>query len=144
MKSAGKVFRRWGEPGAITTENKKAGETPAVQKKCPGLWPGRSFLQKEVYQTHNPLVKTKVSMEARRAGTPINQIPSGVSTLPSAKTSNHTDPVLVMYIRRALKFPLLFSLLGFTVAPRTSRAQTCDCLCEYRSFLRREEKGPWS
>src|SRR6266481_301328 len=51
------------------------------KRKSPGQKPGRSFLQKEVYQTHNPLVKTKISMEARRAGTPINQIPGGVSTL---------------------------------------------------------------
>jgi hypothetical protein len=33
----------------------------ALQKKSPGQRPGRSFLQKEVYQTHNPLVKTKIS-----------------------------------------------------------------------------------
>ena len=54
---------------------------PALEKESPGRGPGRTFLQEEAYQTHNPLVKTKISTEARRAGTPINQTPSGVSTL---------------------------------------------------------------
>jgi hypothetical protein len=41
---------------------KNAGKMPALQKKSPGQKPGRSFLQKEVYHTHNPLVKTTISM----------------------------------------------------------------------------------
>jgi hypothetical protein len=48
----------------------EAGWKPAVQKKSPGQRPGRSLLQKEVYQTHNPLVKTKISMDARLPWTP--------------------------------------------------------------------------
>jgi len=69
MKKAGKVFRRWGEPGTITRENKKAGETPAVQKKSPDRV-GAQFSTKEVYQTHNLLVKTKISTDARLPWTP--------------------------------------------------------------------------
>ena len=41
-------------------QKKKAGWKTAVQKKSPGQRPGRSFLQEEVYQTHNPLVKGQI------------------------------------------------------------------------------------
>src|SRR6266436_7206059 len=42
----------------------------ALQKKSPGQRPGHSFLQKEVYQPHHPLVKTKINSKSvwTRAG----------------------------------------------------------------------------
>jgi hypothetical protein len=39
---------------------KNADVKSALQKKSPGQRPGRNFLQKEVYQTHNPLVKGQI------------------------------------------------------------------------------------
>jgi hypothetical protein len=36
---------------------KNADVKSALQKKSPGQGPGHSFLQEEVYHTHNPLVK---------------------------------------------------------------------------------------
>ncbi len=60
---------------------KRAGWKPAVQKKSPGQRPGRSCLQKEVYQTHNPPVKGKISTDARLPWPPINQVSSEGSPL---------------------------------------------------------------
>ncbi len=60
---------------------KNADVKSALQKKSPGQRPGRSFLQKEVYQTHNPLVKGQISTDTRLPWPPINQVSSEGSPL---------------------------------------------------------------
>ena len=60
---------------------KNADVKSALQKKSPGPKAGAQFSTKEVYQTHNPLVKTKISTGARLPWTPINQVSREVSPL---------------------------------------------------------------
>jgi hypothetical protein len=108
MKSVGKVSVG-GRAGRYNDGKQKSRRDAGGTKKSPGQRPGRSFLQKEVYQPHNPLVKTKISMDARRAGTPINRIPSGVSTLllPPRISRSHWPNTSYVYELR-IKLPLAF------------------------------------
>jgi hypothetical protein len=76
---------------------KNADVKSALQKKSPGKTPGRTFLQEKVYQTHNPLVKNKISTGGACHGPPISQVSSEVSPLRRC-TASPFMPVLDIYI----------------------------------------------
>ncbi len=75
---------------------KNADVKSALQKKSPGQRRGHSYLQKAVYQTHNPLVKNQISTDARLPWTPINHISSEVSPLRS-HTPSHPGTSYIYY-----------------------------------------------
>jgi len=140
MKKAGKVFCRWGEPGAITTENKKAGETPAVQKKSPDRV-GAQFSTNEVYQPIILLSRPKSVWTRACHGPRFTKSPAKFSTVDLTHPNQASTKCISAL---SIKIPLAFQFTQIYLSSPRITGRPAIAFADIRSFLRREDKGPWS